>query len=179
MASRFIEHDGDERCDRISKEARVGHLNAFPVIRQKQTATKVIVIFAVIWFNLLIQPCAIASGNSAGGQDCCCCPQSNADDHRGQKDAEAEAAFANVEGAGADCESGAADCGASREANNDGRPVQVKLKDVPSNTSAFLLDSAAVGSAVDASPDGIQHATSNPPSTSAPPLNVLYCVYLN
>lgn len=77
------------------------------------------------------------------------------------------------------CASNGGDCGILDELNYDGRSVQLKLKDAPDDGPVAIISLEDWSPlAPSASLPGIGHTRSPPPGDS-PPLNVLYCVYLD
>lgn len=131
-------------------------------------AQRALGLFVVLWLNIAIQPCAMAMVDG-GDHNCPHCPPT----HTGHHDSSEESTN------GVPCDNGDVDCGVAGDINHDGRPVQLKLKDLPTDTLVAIhsLDS------------GMQIARSGGvktgcPSRSPPPgipssLNVLYCVYLD
>lgn len=77
------------------------------------------------------------------------------------------------------CAMGAADCSVLDGYNYDGRAVQLKVKDVPSDLPVALLPSERF--LADAQSNLVAYASPNIDYPPGPflPLNVLYCVYLD
>lgn len=122
--------------------------------------------------NLALQPCAMAMGGEQE-RDCPHCPPSDSQDHRSHH------ATAPGDAEQPRCALADTDCGLGDEFNYDGRSSQVKLKESPSDTPLAIsnpFDHDAVVLFVD---PAVECPTRGPPSESRPPLNVLYCSYLN
>lgn len=128
---------------------------------------KAISVLVILWANLALQPCAIASEND---HDCPHCPPAQEDEmaaHHGHHgDAEAAQPCATMQ----------SDCCDQPEANVGERNAQLKIKNVfeqPALVSveAPWLSRVAVAQAV--------FATGPPPPLAAsPPLHLLHCVFL-
>lgn len=134
--------------------------------RQNTWTPRVLVLFAMAWLGAVLQPCAMALG-SEGDHDCPHCPPAHEMSMHMHGDMES-----------APCAGGASGCDNAGEYYYDGRHNEPKLKDQPSDQPLVVLpwaDQALV-----------PHRTSAPhlsgrslPPGVPPPLNVLFCVYLN
>ncbi len=80
---------------------------------------------------------------------------------------------------GAPCETDASQCGFLDNYNYDGRTVQIKVKDAQSDVPVAIVPAFVTMPVPDSVPvaDGIGDASFRP--GDQPPLNVLYCVYLD
>jgi hypothetical protein len=150
-------------------------VNSLATFKQRQTpwARSVLGLFVVVWLNLALQPCAMAMGGD-DDHDCPHCPPGHTQEHDGHD-------MASIEAVGHDmpCATVAADCSVLDDYNYDGRAVQLKVKDAPSDLPVALLPSEqfladAQSNLVAYAPPNINH----PPGPSLP-LNILYCVYLD
>lgn len=128
--------------------------------------------FVIVCLNLALQPCAMAMGGEQD-HDCPHCPPSELQGHHGHHgsmDDEVDQAPCGLATDG---------CSLGDDLNYDGRNAQPKLKDLPTDfplaiSDLFVADIAARFVDLDrACP------TRSPPPGSYPPLNVLYCVYLD
>ena len=129
-------------------------------------------MFVVVCLNLALQPCAMAMGGELD-HDCPHCPPSESQRHHGHHGSTVEEVDQTP------CASAADDCSLGDDFNYDGRNTQVKLKDLPNDVPfaiSDLIDTVAAARFVDL--QGIC-PTRSPPPDSSPPLNVLYCVYLD
>lgn len=122
-------------------------------------------LLAAVVVNLAIQPCAMALGLNDGCAHCPPAEESAMPMHRGHELAPDEAPCASSPGA---CD--------LTGASIDGRTVQLKVKDTGELPVALLADVAAL---VVPSPHDSPHSLVPPDIPgSAPPVRVLYCVYL-
>ena len=129
-------------------------------------------MFVVVCLNLALQPCAMAMGTEQD-RDCPHCPPSETQEHHGHHGVTVEEVDQTP------CASASDDCGLGDDLNYDGRNTQLKLKDLPVDAPVAIsnpIDIAAVARFVDLR--GVC-PTRSPPPDSFPPLNVLYCVYLD
>lgn len=129
-------------------------------------------MFVVVCLNLALQPCAMAMG---GDQDHGCphCPPPESQAHHGHHGSTAEAVDQTH------CATVGDDCSLGDDLNYDGRNAQVKLKDLPIDTPLAIGDLFATATAARFVDVGGVYPTRSPPPASSPPLNVLYCVYLD
>ena len=79
----------------------------------------------------------------------------------------------------AHCVSGSGDCSLSDELNHDGRYSQLKLNDHPVDVPIAISDWSYVADTPVAKELAGVCRSRSPPPDSSPPLNVLYCVYLD
>jgi hypothetical protein len=127
-------------------------------------------VFAVLWLNLVLQPCAMAFG---GDGECPSCPPEM--DHSGMSHHGDARDSSSVD---VPCATTSFDCALVDDYSHDGRGGQLKLKDVPNNTSVAIIETNIV------LPNVPRLALRNfdryrfAAPGAAPPLNVLYCVYL-
>jgi hypothetical protein len=136
--------------------------------QQALWAQRALGLFVVLWLNVAVQPCAIAMVEG-DDHDCPHCPPAHTEHHdRSAIDAETMP-----------CASGAADCGVADDLNHDGRPVQLKLKDAPTDTPAAM---PVLGDALIVARTGetmTLYPSRSPPPGASCALNILYCVYLD
>jgi hypothetical protein len=140
-----------------------------PVSKRKQIAgaRRALGFFAVVWFNLALQPCAIALE-----EECPRCPPEM--DHSGMSHHGDSRDSANSE---TPCATSSSDCTLLDDYSHD-RGGYAKLKDAPNNASVAVVDTNLVPSNVSRTmSQGVKRHTFAAPG-AAPPLNVLYCVYL-
>lgn len=128
-------------------------------------------VFVVVCLNLALQPCTMAMG-AEQDDDCPHCPPSESQDHHGHHGSSFEPVDKTPCGPSAD------DCSLGDDLYHDGRNNSAKLKDLSGD---FVI---AVSSLTDIVPTcmvdlGGLCPTRSPPPGSFPPLNVLYCVYLD
>lgn len=125
-------------------------------------------LFAAVWLNLALQPCAMAY-EVENDHECPHCPptemQGHHDVHAGM-DAEMP------------CADGLSDCGLDSDFSHDARGGQSKLKTGHSDTPV-----AIIAAEIPAPIQSLARQRSPPRITTAhlgasPPLHVLYCVYL-
>ncbi len=105
--------------------------------------------------------------------DCPHCPSSEAQGHPQHHGSAVE------KDDKAPCASASDDCSLSDDVNYDGRNAAVKLKDLPLDVPLAIGD--LIHPVATARPVGHGGVcpTRGPPPDSSPPLNVLYCVYLD
>lgn len=132
----------------------------------------VLAVLVVFSLSLALQPCAMAMSGDQG-RDCPHCPPPESQDHHQHHGSETD------EIDQAPCASASDDCSLDDEFNYDGRNAQVKLKDLPIDAPLAIND--LIDAATVARFDDLRGVfpTRSPPPDSAPPLNVLYCVYLD
>ena len=139
--------------------------------RRTPKARHALGVFAVLWLNLLFQPCAMALGADPH-EDCPDCPPAHSQ-HEGH-----EMAPGDMADSGMPCAGSAADCGVVDDLNYDGRNTQLKVKDAPHDSP--LMVSPFANPAAHIKP--LRHAylwpVQRPPPASPQALNKLYCVYL-
>ena len=126
-------------------------------------------LFAAVWLNLALQPCAMAY-EVEKDHNCPHCPPSEMQGQHGMH-----------EGMDAEmpCADGLSDCSLDPDFNHDGRGGQTQLKDVKGDSPVFVgpMDLVAPFDKVlrERPPPRFETAHSGAP----PPLHVLYCVYLD
>jgi hypothetical protein len=125
-------------------------------------------LFAAVWLNLALQPCAMAF-EVHEDSDCPNCPPMQMQEHAGMHgDMDHEIP----------CADSLDDCFVDEDLNHDGRGGQIKLKDLSNDIPLVIADFESLIQ--------FQHPddTVSPPryaslhSGAPPPLHVLYCVYL-
>lgn len=126
-------------------------------------------LFAAVWLNLALQPCAMAY-EVENDHDCPHCPSSEMQGHHDMH-------------AGMDtempCADGLSDCNLDPDFNHDGRSGQGQTKDIKGDSSAIAVPMDLVA------PFNTVARERPPPRTitahlgASPPLHVLYCVYLD
>jgi hypothetical protein len=126
-------------------------------------------MLVVVWLNMALQPCAMAFGNE---QDCPQCPPAHSREMPSQDSHDRALEDAP-------CYVGASQCAFSDDYNYDGRSVQIKVKDAPSDVPVAIAPAVvglSLADTVSASlgPDDPSHRPGVPRS-----LNILYCVYLD
>lgn len=155
-------------------------MNSLATLRQRQTpwARRVVGIFVVVWLNLALQPCAMAMGGG-DDHDCPHCPTSHTRQHDGHEMSSDEMKGHEMTGHDMPCAMGAADCSVLDTAYIDSRTGQFKLKDGPSDLPATLIPSAPwlANTSAERVTLVAPFATDSP--GTSPPLNILYCVYLD
>lgn len=123
-------------------------------------------LFAAVWLNLALQPCAMAL---EADHDCPHCPPAHEHEmaaHHGHGDAQADEPCASMQ----------SQCGELDDASLDGRSGQLKLKDAVELPLAIAHDSIAPAVIV---AERCNYSTGPPRHAGlSPPLNVLFCVYL-
>jgi hypothetical protein len=123
-------------------------------------------LFAAVWLNLALQPCAMAM---EGDHDCPHCPPAREHEMAGHHGHAVQAEKAR-------CASLDSACGELDDASLDGRTGHIKLKqlgEVPVAITPRLAEFGAV-------PATTIRSSTGPPRCPGrfPPLHVLYCVYL-
>jgi len=126
-------------------------------------------LFAAVWLNLALQPCAMANV-AQDDHDCPNCPTAEMQAHHDM--------HAGVD-AQMPCADGLADCSLDGDFSHDARGAQSKLKAGESDTPVAIV---ATEMAAPVQPPARERST--PRITTAhpgasTPLHVLYCVYLD
>lgn len=155
-------------------------LNALSTIRRKQTpwARRVLGLFAVVWLNMALQPCAMAFGDMQQ-RDCMHCPpghsmeMSSTDTHMSHAGGSTENTPDN-----AFCETGPFQCGLLDDYKFDGRSVQVKVKNAPSDVPIGIVQAVVSTPVLNNLPAPCSRVDIAFQPGDQPPLNLLYCVYL-
>jgi hypothetical protein len=126
-------------------------------------------LFAAVWLNLALQPCAMAY-EVENDHECPHCPPAEMQGHHDMHDGM---------DAGMPCADGLSDCSLDPDFSHDGRGGQTQLKDVKSDGPAIAVPMDLVAPfdtvARERSPPRFETVHSGSP----PPLHVLYCVYLD
>jgi len=128
---------------------------------------KVLGLLTVLWLNMAVLPCAMAFESA---ETCPHCPPADAHEmasHHGHGDAEARPACATVQ----------VECCDLDEASVDTRGGKLEAK--PASEIVFVT--APRIAALPVRTSGQRYCATDPPDAPgvAPPLHVLYCVYLN
>lgn len=146
-------------------------MSPLPVSRRKRNlrARSAVAFFAIVWLNLVLQPCAIAFD---GTEDCPRCPPET--EHSGMSHHGDSHDSAST---GIPCATSSSDCTFVDNYNHD-RGGYTKLKDAPNTASVAIVDTNLVPSNVSRTMPRNRNRHAFIPPGGAPPLNVLYCVYL-
>ncbi len=151
-------------------------LNTQSKIRQARTpwTRRVLGMFVVVCLNMVMQPCVMAFGGG-GEHDCVHCPPALTEEGSSQSMHPAD----DSDSSSAACDTGMSQCAAGDDVNIDSRTSTVKVKDAPADTPLAIAPTIAV-------PELTEYSASLPHSCirsylpgNPPPLNVLYCVYLD
>lgn len=128
-------------------------------------------LFAAVWLNLALQPCAMA-WDARDEQHCPNCPPAEMQDHHGM-----HAGMAAAKSAGMPCADGLADCMLDQHANHDGRGAQPQPKDTPVASAAPPLAVAVLALPRGDDAPAPRYASVHP--GAPPPLHLLNCVFLD
>lgn len=137
--------------------------------RQRQSwGRRALGLFAAVWLNLALQPCAMAY--EVDDHDCPHCPPAGTHDHGGQHD-----------GMGQEmpCADGAADCAIDPDWSHDARGAKSKLKDAPTDSPVAVIPLELAATPVHDCGAQPRSRYSSLRAGAPPPLHVLYCVYLD
>lgn len=140
--------------------------------RQIPRARRVLGVLVVVWFNLALQPCAMAI-ESVGDHNCPHCPPPQTHQHEGHDMAAGDMAERDMR-----CATGAAHCSASDSVNIDVRSGQPKLKNILTELPVAIAPFSGPFADVRPQQTIVELPSHRQPPDSSPPLNVLYCVYL-
>ena len=150
-------------------------MSLLATIRQRQApwARSVLGLFVVVWLTMALQPCAMAFGgsNSHGRSHCPPVQTEETSSHSAYVVDQSDPSVPP-------CETSAAQCAFVDDFNYDGRVIEVKVKDEPSDEpfgAAAPIPVIAIEDRLVANP-GIGNSSFFP--GDSPLLNVLYCVYL-
>ena len=138
--------------------------------RKRMGARCALAFIAVVWLNLALQPCAVALERDG---DCPNCPPAMVHSGMSQHGGSHEPASSDVP-----CATTGFDCMLGDDYSHDGRCGQGKLKDAPDNGSAATIETNLGPRNL---PRTILQKLDRDMFAApgvAPPLNVLYCVYL-
>jgi hypothetical protein len=135
-------------------------------------------LFAMVWLNLAVQPCAMAFGIQSAANGCAHCPPSAdhaADHHADAPNSRSQHHFAHD----GSCVRGATDCSAADNYSLDSRAGQPTCKDSLKQASAPFVIAAAeeISPMQDFINNGLV-GTDSPPACKSRALNILYCRYL-
>ena len=126
-------------------------------------------LFAAVWLNLALAPCAMAY-ESQDDHDCPHCPPAEEHGHHDM--------HAGMQ-AEMPCADGMSDCSLDGDFSHDVRNGKAKLKDTQHELPAFVAADEPPPQPV------VRHHQRAPPwfatahAGASPPLHVLYCVYLD
>lgn len=128
---------------------------------------RVLGLFAAVWLNLAIQPCAMALEQE---HDCPHCPPAHEHEmamHHGSAEAKAKPPCASMQ----------AQCGELDDFSVDGRSGQLKAKDVVDLTAILSHEYTELAD----QSLWLARGSTDPPDDpfGSPPLHVLHCVYLD
>ncbi len=148
-------------------------MNLFTTIRQRQAlrARHVLGLFAVVWLNMALQPCAMAFGDK-NDDGCPYCPPALSVDMSSHSSHDAD----HSDPGGSPCEIDVSQCALVDNFNYDGRAV--KIKDTPSDVQVGIAPRIFGISLADNSPVLLDSSDHSYLPGGSPPLNTLYCVYL-
>ena len=141
-----------------------------PIAARRKPAAlrrKVLGLLTVLWLNLAVLPCAMAFESA---ETCPHCPPADEHEmasHHGHGDVEARPACATVQ----------VDCCDPSEASIDTRGGKLEAR--PASEVVFVM--APPIAALPVRSPGQRYCATDPPDAPgvAPPLHVLYCVYLD
>lgn len=145
-------------------------MSHFVRIRQQQQtwSRRALGLFAAVWLNLALQPCAMAF-EVVEDHDCQHCPPEQMQEHGGMHGGMDDSM---------PCADNMADCAIVAALNHDGRDGKIKLKDMPADTPVAIAPhdlTLPVQRPVNAT---IHLRYASVHAGAPPPLHVLYCVYL-
>lgn len=157
-------------------DLRDNTLNPLAKMRQRRTpwARRVLGVFVVVWLNMALQPCAMAFGGP-GEHDCLHCPPAHAEEGSAHSQHHSD----DSDSVSSPCEMGASQCTFGDDFNYDGRILKVKVKDVPVDVPLAIAPGIAEVSLAAISPAVPCNSIRSYIPGDPPPLNVLYCVYLD
>ena len=124
-------------------------------------------LFAAVWLNLALQPCAMAYEN-ATDHDCPGCPPAEMTGHHGGH------ADATVD---TPCADGLADCMVDDDASLDSRGGDLKVRDLPAPVALAPADDVALLAPIAQAPAPPPFASAH--SGAPPPIHLLNCVFLD
>lgn len=126
-------------------------------------------LFAAVWLNLALAPCAMAY-EAEDDHDCPHCPpaemQGHHDMHSGM-DAEMP------------CADGLSDCSLDGDFSHDARFGQAKLKDTQSDLPAVVVSTLPVSQILTSARERSPPPAASSHSGSSPRLHILHCVFLD
>ena len=137
--------------------------------RQRQSpARRALGLFAAVWLNLALQPCAMAY--EVDDHDCPHCPPAETHAHSGSHEGMSQAM---------PCADGIADCTIDAEWSHDARGTKSKLKDAPSELPVAIVPVYLATTSAYAEPAPPPRRDRLLRAGAPPPLHVLHCVYLD
>ncbi len=141
---------------------------------QSVRTRRVVGLFVLAWLVIAIQPCVMALGGESD-HDCPHCPPAH-EMHAGDHGHSGH--HGTPTPVSSPCSDGTSDCDGSELFKHDGRVGDIKPKDPPPDTPAVLLPRASVAQPA-ARAVSVRAATGPIPAGVPPPLNLLYCTFLN
>lgn len=147
-------------------------LNPLAKIRDRQIpwVRRTLGLFVVVWLNMALQPCAMAFADMQG-RDCLHCPPSHS------MDMSSPVAHDEVP-RDVPCMTQMSQCGVLDDYNLDGRTVQIKVKNTQSDIPAGIAPALVTVPVLVSVPVSCRKVAASFRTVAAPPLNLLYCVYL-
>jgi len=133
-------------------------------------------LFAIVWCNLALQPCAMAFGADSDA-DCTHCPPSETRGHS-QHGEHAVSHSHDSSSNEAPCDLVAANCFVADEFSYEGRIGKANFKDAIKDATVFVFVDAHPVQRLAEGADSDRQEIQLPPPGASPPLNILYCVYL-
>ncbi len=151
-------------------------LNTQSKIRQARTpwARRVLGLFVVVCLNMALQPCAMAFGGGVES-DCVHCPPALTEEGASHRMHPAD----DADGRTASCDMSMSQCAVGNDVNIDSRTSTIKIKDAPADTPLAIAPAIAVPELTEYSASLPQLCIRSYLPGDPPPLNVLYCVYLD
>jgi len=137
-------------------------------------ARRVMGMFVVVCLSMVMQPCAMAF-NSAADHDCPHCPTSMSEEGAAHSMHHAT----DSDSSSAPCDAGLSQCMVDDDVNVDSRTSSIKVKDAPADMPLAIVSSQPVIAFADYSPALPRSSIRSWLPGNPPPLNVLYCVYLD
>ena len=128
----------------------------------------------MVCLNLALQPCAMAFGGG-GEQDCVHCPPALIEDGSSHSMHHAD----DSDSTSAHCDTGMSQCTFGDDINVDSRTSTIKVKDAPADLVLAIAPAMPVLALAEYSPLLAQLCIRTYLPGEPPPLNVLYCVYLD
>ena len=143
-------------------------MNYLASIRQQQQSwgRRALGLFAIVWLNLVLQPCAMALQSDV---DCLHCPPAQMVEHTG------------VHGEmnhDVPCTDSMSDCAIAEDLNHDGRSGQFKLKDAPADTPIAIAPHELAVPFRQPADAALRPRYALLHAGARPPLYILNCVYL-
>jgi hypothetical protein len=144
-------------------------------IRHPRTpwARRVLGTFVVVCLNMALQPCAMAFGG--GENDCVHCPPALIEDGSSHSMHHAD----DSDSMSTNCATGISQCTVGDDISIDSRTSTIKVKDAPTDSVLAIAPAMPVLALAEYSPLLAQLCIRSYLPGEQPPLNVLYCVYLD